>query len=157
MPHKSDLASSLSLLEDPEKLRNIGSAIVKEAITRAVMRKAKAGALKNNLVIAKGEYVPKSLQEAMAIEVDAEGKAVMAWPPAANGGGYFEGCYEDSGWGYCECWPDTPNFEQRIMEIARSRLQGLAGLSHAELHKSFTKDEIKLLEKYHIMALTQQS
>lgn len=152
--HKSDLISSLSLLESPEKLQNIGSAIVKQAIAKAVLTQTKTGHPKQSLVIKKGEVIPEGFRAILKIPVDAEGKAVANWPNETaalereGGGDYFEVCYEDAGAGYCECWPDAPDAEERMMSITNTRLQSIAGITKAQMEHAFSPEEIVALKRF---------
>lgn len=151
MRKKPNMFSDLKLLEDAEKLQNIGSAIVKEAVLSAVLQKVKNGDDRKSLVINKGEIVPISFQEKFNIKIDGEGRALETWPSNAASGDYFEVCYEDADDGYCLCWPDSADFENRITNVLDSRLERMAGLSSKDLKKKFSKEEIKLLEKYNLI------
>ncbi|TAK86759.1 MAG: hypothetical protein EPO12_02235 [Aquabacterium sp.] len=151
MVDRTRLIDSVKLLDSPEKLSAIGSEIVKEAIARAIVRKAKTGHVSNGMSIRKGEYVPEGIRRAINVKVDAAGHALQDWPGAgiaAATGDYFEVCYEDSDAGYCECWPDAADFKERITSISNSRLERLAGVTRAELDKHFSKAEIAALAKH---------
>ena len=62
-------------------------------------------------------------------------------------------CYEDAGAGYCECWPDAPDFEQRITNISETRLQTLAGVAKDEIAKHFAPEEIKVLQAHGLVKI----
>jgi hypothetical protein len=151
MANRANLAGSIELLDSPEKLQNVGYALVREAIARTVLQRAQKSALPHGLVIKKGEIVPESFQKALNIKVDAAGKALGNWPAKVADGDYFEVCYEDAGVGYCECWPDSPDFNDRLTAIGDPWLKVMGGLTRAELAKNFSKEEINLLEKHNLI------
>jgi hypothetical protein len=148
MEKRHTVFGGLRVLDDGEKLQNIGSAIVKEAIARAILRKTKTGALRNSLTIKKGEFVPASFAQQLKIQVDAEGRALANWPANLEDGDYFEVCYEDSDKGYCDCWPDAPDIEKQYEYIAQERIENLAGVTKVALEKNFSAEDIRLLKSY---------
>ena len=138
---QSDLASNLNLLNDAEKLQNIGSVIVKQAIVKSVMAKVQESAL------IEGEVVSENLQKLLKIQIDVKGKALGDW----SSKGIVIG-HEDEELGYCEVlWAESSkgaSFDKFINVALDERLQSIAGFSKSQLSKVFTSVEIEALSKH---------
>jgi hypothetical protein len=139
---QSDLASNLNLLNDAEKLQNIGSVIVKQAIVKSVMAK-----VQESVLIEKGEVASENLQKLLKIQLDVKGKTLGDW----SSKGIVIG-HEDEELGYCEVlWAESSkgaSFDKFINVALDERLQSIAGFSKSQLSKVFTSVEIEALNKH---------
>ena len=143
----------LKVLDNPEKLQEIGSKIVREAASRAIMQKTQAGNAKPSLVIKKGEFVPESFRAKLNIKVDREGRALETWP-LDNTSSYLEVCYIDDGGGYYECWAEE--WEDVITgridrDVLSKHITANVVIPRDVLNKNFSPEEINMLKKYKLI------
>ena len=143
-----DLTSNLSLLNSPEALQKIGSALVKQAIVEAVIAKARAVNNLESLVFNKGEMVPECFQKALKIKVDEQGRAIAKWP-SGNPFAYWEWGYIEHH-GYLDSWSDSldSNFLGRFESVVKERARFIERFTNDQLNNAFNKRELAALKQY---------